>query len=214
VPLYRLDLLDEREVELIEAVELRLLDLHHVEEAAVAVGREPDAVLRLVELLLRAVERPDLHQPPARGQLAHRLVDGLLGRAQPVGQVLAVQLVYVAPPLARGVPAVPRNLLAQPLQPVTLIAHLGFSAVSFQFPVFSFQPEQSPFLKTEDWKLKTVLRFFSPQGSCAAILTRRRPRRIIVAWPARSILLYSEVIRTPPQQTDSRKSDARKSYEC
>src|SRR5256714_5429438 len=60
--LKRLDLLDEREVEAVNRVELRLLYLHNVEEARVAVRSEAHAVLYLVNLLRHAVERADLEQ--------------------------------------------------------------------------------------------------------------------------------------------------------
>src|SRR5829696_8704350 len=118
-----LDLLDEREVEAVDALQLRLLDLDGVEEAGVAVTREADAVLDLVELLQHAVYGADLEEPARRRQVAHQVGQGLFGQAQALGQVLAVQLVRVAAPLLGDVARVARNLVAQTFKPVSLVAH-------------------------------------------------------------------------------------------
>src|SRR5205814_8830575 len=62
-----LDLLDEREVEAVDGVELRPLYLDRVEEARVAVRGEAHAVLDLVNLLQHAVDGADLEEA-ARGR--------------------------------------------------------------------------------------------------------------------------------------------------
>src|SRR5918993_5677060 len=93
-----LDLLDEREVEAVDALQLRLLDLDGVEEAGVAVTREADAVLDLVELLQHAIHGADLEEPARGREVANQVGQGLFSQAQALGQVLAVQLVHVAAP--------------------------------------------------------------------------------------------------------------------
>src|ERR1043165_7631565 len=73
-PFELLDPLDEREVELVDGVELRFLNLHRVEEAGVAVGSEAHAVLDAVELLQHAVYGADLEEAARRRKLAHQVV--------------------------------------------------------------------------------------------------------------------------------------------
>src|SRR5205085_11641554 len=110
-----LSMLDQRQVEAIDGVELRLLDLLHIEEACVAVGRKPYTVFELVEFLEGRINRLHFKEPPAVCQLAHHVVERFFGAAQAVGQLLAVALVHVAARLAVNVAAVAGNLAGQSL---------------------------------------------------------------------------------------------------
>src|SRR5688500_2014880 len=117
----RLDRLEEREIELVEALQLGVADLHHVEQAGGAVVGEANRLRHTVELAIQPVEggqRADLGGVGVGARLGPRHA---LGALQLLGQVLALQLVDVAPQLAVLKAAVARDPGAQPFQPVALL---------------------------------------------------------------------------------------------
>jgi hypothetical protein len=117
--------LNERQIELMDRIELLLFDPHGIKETRITVARKSNTILQAIEFLQYPVNWANFDQPPARSELAHECREPLLERAQAIGQVLAVQFINIAPALAIAISAVARDPVRQPFKPARLAAHLA-----------------------------------------------------------------------------------------
>ncbi len=126
----------DREIELIELLQLLLVDLDHVEEAALAVVGEADRLRQAVEPAVDAVEEMEDADLAGVGVGRRLAAHPDLQPPQLLGEVLALHLVDIAAQLA--VPIAPKagNLVDQPLEPVAAVARF-FESLGHLIPPVS-----------------------------------------------------------------------------